>query len=1826
MDSSFSLKSFISLFVLICLFCLVFTKPALALEEGDCFNTSTVVITGSITDASGISEIIVTVDGSTPSAFDIDNGNWTATFTGLSNGPHTLMVTGTDACGSGNTATTDPLGFEVDTAATVTITFPVDGQTVTQDNITVTGTADTDITSVTVTTDQEHNESSPVVSGGWTVTLTGVSTPSIVITAKGTDDCGNTGSDSVTVPVVAPVPCSWFVNDDATGAETGLSWADAFTVVQDAVNASTSGEIICVAEGTYTNSPTSTASVLTMKAGVEIYGGFIETESSPYQRGNPAIHPTVLDGEDTSYHVVAGASNARLDGFIVKDGNAGVTLYGGGMYNAFITNLTVENCSFTGNFTPQTGGGMYNYSSSPEITNCTFSDNTANLLGGGIYNLYFSSPTITNCSFIGNSSNNGGGILNNDNSSPEIVHCSFSGNTAFSFGGAIFNISNSSPTITNCIFFGNSATSGGGAMNNNSSTPTITNCTFSGNLTGGTGGGMYNLFSTTVITNCIMWGDIPNEIYNSGPLPTVTYSDIMGGGYPGIGNIVDDPQFVSGDNGDYYLSQIAAGQGINSPCVDAGSDTAENLGLDDRATRTDGVPDSGIVDMGYHYWPSDITPPGDLAASPPGGIYCPPGVTVTLSCDDPSATIYYTTDGSGPTTASPVYSGPIVISIDTTLKFMALDISGNQTITVTEVYDIDTTAPGSLAATPAGGSYCPTLVTLSCNDLEATIYYTTDGSGPTTGSPVYAGPIDISVDTTLKFMAVDVCGNQSGTVTDVYTIDTTAPGSLAASPAGGSHCPTLVTLSCNDLGATIYYTTDGSGPTTASPVYAGPIDISVDTTLKFMAVDTCGYQSGTVTEVYDIYTDVPTGLEASPAGGSYCATTVTLSAIGAATIYYTLDGSGPTTMSPVYIAPIDISTDTTLKFMAVEDTCGNQSGTVTEVYDIDDENPTVTIISPTDGIYLDNTTVVISGIADDGTGSGISVVSVNGYTASGTDSWSITLTSNQYGEPVEVSFRDIADWAYGVFVSEEFVLGDYAYVADWSNGLAIIDVSEPANPGTPIYRDTSGNSAGVYVTGGYAYVANGSSGLAIIAVSEPANPGTPVYRDTGGNNWGVYVTGGYAYVGARDSGLAIIDVSDPANPGTPIYRDTTGSSYEVYVTGGYAYVADSGSGLAIIDVSDPTNPGPPVYRNTSGNSIGIYVTGGYAYVADYSSGLAIIDVSDPSNPGTPVYQDTSGSSYRVQVTGGYAYVADGSSGLAIIDVSDPANPGTPIYHDTPGSSRGVYVIGGYAYVADYYDLRIIDISSFNYPVFTAVATDNCGNTGSDSVAVTVANSPPCDWFVNDNAMGVETGLSWTDAFTNVQEAMDMATSVEVICVAEGTYINSPTSTVPVLTMKAGVEIYGGFTGTESKLFERGDPADHPTVLDGEETSYHVVAGASYARLDGFIVTNGFAVGVGYDSGGGGMFNYGASDITVANCTFSHNSAMDGGGMFNRSSSPDIINCIFNLNLSDYGGGIHNFLSSSNITNCTFINNSGFQEGGGVYSVNAGATITSCTFRDNFSDNGGGVYNGFNSLATVTNCIFSGNEADNGGGMYNYNNGIGSHTVTNCTFGGNEANNNGGGMYNDGNSIQTTITNCTFNDNSSLMWYGGGIHNSSSSPEITNCIFSYNSAPFGGGISNYFSSSPTILNCSFSDNSANVGGGMFNTSNCSPEITDCIFWNDVASSGPEIALYSTASPSTLTISYSDVQGGPTTGVYVDPDCTLIWGAGMIGELPEDDPLFVSGTSGDYYLSQTAAGQGVDSPCVDAGSDTAVNLGMDDKTTRTDDVTDADVVDMGYHYEP
>src|SRR5262245_30687683 len=131
-------------------------------------------------------------------------------------------------------------------------------------------------------------------------------------------------------PPVAYAAIIVYVNDNATGANNGASWANAYTSLQTAIANAFSSTEIWVAAGTYTPGTLRT-DTFTLKNTTAIYGGFAGTETLRSQR-NIAANPTILSGDigavgsnaDNSYHVVSGVgtnNTAVLDGFTITSGN-----------------------------------------------------------------------------------------------------------------------------------------------------------------------------------------------------------------------------------------------------------------------------------------------------------------------------------------------------------------------------------------------------------------------------------------------------------------------------------------------------------------------------------------------------------------------------------------------------------------------------------------------------------------------------------------------------------------------------------------------------------------------------------------------------------------------------------------------------------------------------------------------------------------------------------------------------------------------------------------------------------------------------------------------------------------------------------------------------------------------------------------------------------------------------------------------------------------------------------------------------------------------------------------------------------------------------------------------------------------------------------------------------------------------------------------------------------------------------------------------------------------------------------------------------------------
>jgi hypothetical protein len=223
---------------------------------------------------------------------------------------------------------------------------------------------------------------------------------------------------------------------------------------------------------------------------------------------------------------------------------------GAGLYLSSCPAKIVDS-NFFSNITPGSGGAVYIRGNKPAITNCLFRNNGAGHDGGALSINHFASATIRNATFYHNLAD------------PNIL----GGIAETGYGGALFCGTSSSTFVTDSIFYENTAHLGGAfaimsgkAYNDECANLTLTYCTVS------TG---------------------PNDVYTE--CEALPYGDHV------MWSV--NPLFRSGPRGSHYLS-------ANSPAIDAGSTTSYKAGMTTYTTQIDplkNTPDTGMVDLGYHY-------------------------------------------------------------------------------------------------------------------------------------------------------------------------------------------------------------------------------------------------------------------------------------------------------------------------------------------------------------------------------------------------------------------------------------------------------------------------------------------------------------------------------------------------------------------------------------------------------------------------------------------------------------------------------------------------------------------------------------------------------------------------------------------------------------------------------------------------------------------------------------------------------------------------------------------------------------------------------------------------------------------------------------------------------------------------------------------------------------------------------------------------------------------------------------------------------------------------------------------------------------------------
>ncbi|MBN8683876.1 MAG: hypothetical protein J0L99_14635 [Chitinophagales bacterium] len=324
----------------------------------------------------------------------------------------------------------------------------------------------------------------------------------------------------------------WYVNLNATGAQNGSSWADAFVSPQQGLSAAQAGDEVWVAKGVYYAYATSNIDPVYLKSGVRLLGGFSGNETADAQR-NWVTNTTEV--YTLNWHIFAcdtTGPGTAIDGFTIR----GANVYN---YNSVTSEL---DCGPANG--PQygcQGGGMFIYNGDStrtvfvDIRNCIFKNNLANE-GGAIAIDLLRGPghiNIINCQFLQNKARMTGGAIwiatgEFENTSISIDSCSFTENSipGMSFGGAagVYILNNSEKAhflLDNLAFINNTGTTWAGALGVESGTARrikVSRSIFKGNKLGinqfvpGRGGAVagfgMTFYDCSFIENKARWGGV----------------------------------------------------------------------------------------------------------------------------------------------------------------------------------------------------------------------------------------------------------------------------------------------------------------------------------------------------------------------------------------------------------------------------------------------------------------------------------------------------------------------------------------------------------------------------------------------------------------------------------------------------------------------------------------------------------------------------------------------------------------------------------------------------------------------------------------------------------------------------------------------------------------------------------------------------------------------------------------------------------------------------------------------------------------------------------------------------------------------------------------------------------------------------------------------------------------------------------------------------------------------------------------------------------------------------------------------------------------------
>jgi len=205
-------------------------------------------------------------------------------------------------------------------------------------------------------------------------------------------------------------------------------------------------------------------------------------------------------------------------------------------------------------------------------------------------------------------------------------------------------------------------------------------------------------------------------------------------------------------------------------------------------------------------------------------------------------------------------------------------------------------------------------------------------------------------------------------------------------------------------------------------------------------------------------------------------------------------------------------------------------------------------------------------------------------------------------DPIEIGQTELSVNGH---VRNSLIKEDFLYLADYSNGLFIIDISDPWDPIEMSLFEPEGNAVGVDVVGNLAYIACGSGGLTILDISDPSYPVEIGALEEIGNCSDVKIIGNAAHIAKYSSRSIIVDITDPNDPQLKDGNMKNRINH-ILLDETFAFVSGTSSGFRVYDVSNEFEPILLDSYLTPGLVYHSSYDGEYLYLADYYCGIQIL--------------------------------------------------------------------------------------------------------------------------------------------------------------------------------------------------------------------------------------------------------------------------------------------------------------------------------------------------------------------------------------------------------------------------------------------------------------------------------------------------------------------------------------------------------------------------------------------------------------------------------------------